>query len=54
MLWSESTLDSRIFLAVEIESVIIIMSWISLISMVEMRPMQIAMSSALIDMTLID
>jgi len=38
-LWSGSTLDSRIFLATEIESVMIIMSWILLIFMVGMRPM---------------
>jgi len=39
MLWSGSTLDSRIFLVTEMESVMIIMSWILLISIVGMRPM---------------
>ena len=47
-------MDSRIFFAAVIESVITVMSWMSSISMAGMRPVQIAISLALRGVTLIE
>ena len=44
-------MDSRIFLAAVIESVMTIMSWMLSISMAGMRLVRMAMSSASIDVT---
>ena len=42
-------MDSRIFFATAMESVMTVMSWMLSISIAEVRPVRIAMSSALID-----
>ena len=47
-------MDSRIFLAAAMESVITVMSWMLSISIAGMRPVRIAMSSALIDVTFME
>ena len=47
-------MDSRIFLAAAMESVMTVMSWMLSISTTGMRPVQMAMSSALIDMTFME
>ena len=44
-------MDSRIFLAAVMESVMTVMSWMLSISIAGMRPVQMAMSSASIDVT---
>ena len=54
MFWRGSTLDSRIFFPVMMELVMTIMSWILSISMAEMSPVQIAMSSVLRDVIFIE
>ena len=51
MFWRGSTLDSRIFLAAVMESVMTVMSWMLSISIAGMRPVRMAMSSASIDVT---
>ena len=51
MFWRGLTLDSRIFLAAVIESVITVMSWMLSISIAEIRPVRMVMSSASIDVT---
>ena len=44
-------MDSRIFFAAVMESVMTIMSWTLSISITEVRPVRMAMSSASIDVT---
>ena len=44
-------MDSRIFLAAAMESVMTVMSWMLSISIARMRPVRMAMSSALMDVT---
>ena len=46
MFWRGSTLDSKIFLAAAMESVMTVMLWMSSISIVGTSPVRIAMSSA--------
>jgi len=48
MFWRGLTLDSRIFLAAVIKSVIMVMSWILSIFIAGMSLVQIAMSSAFV------
>ena len=47
-------MDSRIFLAVVMESVITMILWMLSLSMVGIRPVQMVMSSASIDITFIE
>jgi len=54
MFWRGLTLDSRIFLTAVIESVITVILWILFVSMAGMSSVQIAMSSASRNMTLME
>ena len=51
MFWRGSTLDSRIFLAAVMESVMTVISWMLSISIAGMRLVRMAMGSASIDVT---
>ena len=54
MFWRGSVLDLKIFFAAAIESVMTIMSWTFFFSIAGIKPKQIAMSSASIDVTFIE
>ena len=52
-LWNGLTFDSMMFFAALMESVIMMMLWVSLLSITEIKPKWIAISLALIGVTFI-